>query len=90
MLLLLFLYILIPAVVAQIFIPTAELVISTGTQTNEANAEIEAQPVTVETKIPTVQHSSNTYMSFYTFYSLNHYFSFHLKHNFLFHQFFLI
>ena len=51
MLLLLFLYILIPAVVAQIFIPTAELVIPTGTQTNEANAEIEAQPVTVETKI---------------------------------------
>ena len=33
------------------FIPTAELVLSTGTQTNEANAEIQTQPVTVETKI---------------------------------------
>ena len=33
------------------FIPTAEFVISTGTQTNEANAEIQTQPVTVETKI---------------------------------------
>ena len=41
----------IPAVIAQSFIPTAELVIPTGTQTNEANAEIETQPVTVETKI---------------------------------------
>ena len=37
--------------VAQIFIPTAELVIPTGTQTNEANAGIETQQVTVETKI---------------------------------------
>ena len=41
----------IPAVIAHSFIPTAELVIPTGTQTNEANAEIETQPVTVETKI---------------------------------------
>ena len=31
--------------------PTAELVVPAGTQTNEANAEIETQPVTVETKI---------------------------------------
>ena len=45
------LYFLIPAVIAQIFIPTAELLIPTGTQTNEANAEIETQPVTTETEI---------------------------------------
>ena len=56
MLLLLFffiidLYFLIPAVIAQCFIPTAELVIPIGTQTNEANAEIETQPVIVGTKI---------------------------------------
>ena len=55
MLLLLFfiidLYFLIPAVIVQIFIPTAELVILTGIATNEANAEIETQPVTVEGKI---------------------------------------
>ena len=44
-------YFLIPAMIAQIFIHTAELVIPTGTPTNEANAEIETQPVTVETKI---------------------------------------
>ena len=35
----------------QIFSPTAELVFPTETQTNEANAEIETQTVTVETKI---------------------------------------
>ena len=33
--------------IARIFVPTAELVIPSGTQTNEANAEI----VAVETKI---------------------------------------
>ena len=42
---------LIPAVTAQIFILTAEFVIPTGTQTNEANSDIETQPVTVEAKI---------------------------------------
>ena len=33
------LYFLIPAVIAQVFTPTAKSVIPTGTQTNEANAE---------------------------------------------------
>ena len=55
MLLLLFfiidLYFLIPALIAQIFNPTAELVIPTRTQTNEANAKIETQQLTVEAKI---------------------------------------
>ena len=45
------LYFLIPAVIAQFLIPTADLLIPTGTPTNEENAEIEIQPVTVETKI---------------------------------------
>ena len=36
---------LIIAVFAQIFIPTAELVIPTGTQTNKTYAELETQPV---------------------------------------------
>ena len=40
------LYFLIPAISAQIFIPTAELVIATGTPTNETNAEIETHPLT--------------------------------------------
>ena len=35
---------------AQVFIPSSELVIPTGTQTNEASAEIETQPVTVKPK----------------------------------------
>ena len=33
------LHVLISAVIAQIFVPTTELVIPIGTQTNEANAE---------------------------------------------------
>ena len=37
--------------IAQNFIPTVELPILAGTQTNEANAEIETQPLTVENKI---------------------------------------
>ena len=45
------LYFLIPAVTAQSFIPTAELVISTGTKANEANAEIKTQIVIVETRV---------------------------------------
>ena len=45
------LYILIPVIIAQMFVPAAELVIPTRTQTNEANAEIETQPVTVEARI---------------------------------------
>ena len=36
---------------AKIFIPTVELVLQTKTETNEANAEIETQPVAVETKM---------------------------------------
>ena len=46
-----YLYFLIPAVIAHIFIPTVELVIPTGTETDETNAEIETQPVIFEAKI---------------------------------------
>ena len=42
------LYFWIHAVIVQIFITTAELVIPTETETNEANGEIETQLVTVE------------------------------------------
>ena len=44
------LYFLIPAVIAQILIPTAKLVIPTGTPADEENPEIEAQPLTAEMK----------------------------------------
>ena len=46
-----FLTFLIPAITAQIFIPTAELAVVTGTETNEANVETETQSVIVEAKI---------------------------------------
>ena len=44
------LYILIAAVIAQIFNPIAELVIRIGIPTREAEAEIEIHPVIVEPK----------------------------------------
>ena len=45
---------------------TAEVVISTETQNNEENVEIETQPVTVETKI-SFSHNLNTYLiTFFT------------------------
>ena len=54
MLLLLFfiidLYFLIPVEITQMFIPSAELIIRTGTKTNEANAQIKTEPVTVKSK----------------------------------------
>ena len=45
------LYVLVPAGIAQIFIPIAELVIPIGIPTKEAIAEIEIHPVIVEAKI---------------------------------------
>ena len=42
---------LIPAVITQIFSPTAEFTKPTGMQTNVASAEIETQPVIVGAKI---------------------------------------
>ena len=51
------LYFLIPAVIAQIFVSTAEQVETTGTSTNEANAEAETQTLTAEQKIRKVQRN---------------------------------
>ena len=45
------LYFLIPALITQIFNPTAELVIPMGILTKEAKAEMETHPRTIETKI---------------------------------------
>ena len=45
------LYFLIPAVIAQIFNPIAELVIPIGIPSKEAKVEIEIHPVIVEVKI---------------------------------------
>ena len=45
------LYSLIPAVIAQIFIVAGELVIPTGIPNKETKAEMEILPVTVKAKI---------------------------------------
>ena len=68
--------------IAQGFNSTAELAVSTVSQTNKANTEIETQPVTVEAKISKCS-TLNIYMSFYAVYSLNH--CFILSKSFLFH-----
>ena len=49
--LIIYLYFLILAVIAQIFNPIAELVIPIGTTTKEAKAGMEKHPVTVEITI---------------------------------------
>ena len=49
--LIIYLYFLILAVIAQIFNPIAELVIPIGITTKEAKAEMEKHPVTVEITI---------------------------------------
>ena len=65
------LYLLIPAVIAQIFIPTEKLVRPTGIAPNEANAEIETQPVTVEAKISKCSKNLNTFTFSYIFHLLH-------------------
>ena len=44
-------FLLVPAVIAQIFSPIAELIIPIGTPNKEAKAEIEIHPVIAEAKI---------------------------------------
>ena len=46
-----YLYFLIPVVIAKSLIHTAELIILTGKQIHAANAEIETQPVITEDRI---------------------------------------
>ena len=49
------LYLLISEVIAQVFNPTAELAITAGPPTNQANAEIETHPLTAEKKTNKMQ-----------------------------------
>ena len=62
------LYFLITAVIAQIFIPTAKLAIPTATPTNDTNAEIETQPLTAKINskkiFKVVQSLTNLFMLF--------------------------
>ena len=75
-----------------IFNPTAELVIPTKTGTNETNAEIETQPLTVEMKIKCSKQFTH-FLCFSLFKLLRFlhflHITFLLKDNILFHVSFL-
>ena len=66
------------------FNTAAELIIPTGTPTNEANQEIKTQPLTTETKIRRFSKQLKVLLTFFCFSLLNHYVLFLRKHNFLF------
>ena len=66
------LYFLIPAVIAQIFNPTAELVMYTGIPTKEGKAEIETHPVTAEVEKVTFQYDLKSCKPFCSSYSSIH------------------
>ena len=59
--------------IAQIFNPTAEFALPTGTQTNETNTEIKTQTVSVEAKISKCYTKFEYLYVFYAFHLLNHY-----------------
>ena len=84
------LYMLIPVVIAQTFNPVAELAIPTVSPTNEANADVETQPLIAEIKKENFQSNlkSCTRTFFVIFTHLIIIFLFLLKGNFLFHLFF--
>ena len=80
------LYILIPAVITQIFNLIAELVIPIGIPAKEAKSEMETYPVIVEITKVSSQYNSK----FYASYSLIYFDLFLELDNFLFHIFFLV
>ena len=61
------LYFLIPAVIAQIFIPIAELVTPIAIQTKEGKAEMQTRPVIVEIKISKGSWESEIFKEFLKF-----------------------
>ena len=62
-------YFLIPAVITQIFNPTAGLVIPTGIRAKEAKSEMETHPIAVGIKISKCSIKFETLQNFYTSYS---------------------
>ena len=76
------LYLLIPAVIAQIFNLIAELVIPIGILIKEAKVEIELHPVVLEAKI------TKLCKPFCAFYSSTKFALFLQENNFLFHLYF--
>ena len=79
-------YFLIPAIIAPISNPTAELVIPTGIPNSKKKAEIGRHPVTTEIKKKNVQSNLNSFKPFYAFCLINHYVLFLLR-DFLSHSF---
>ena len=77
---------LIPAAIAQIVNPIAELIIPTGISSKKVKALIEIHAVTVEVKI-SVQYNLELYKTFCAFYSST---LFLQENNFSFHLYLLI
>ena len=88
----------IAAAIAQIFNPIAEFVIPLGIPDNEAKAEKQTHPLTVEIKINKCEiykySKSGKYSKlsrlFYAFYSLIHSYLFLRLNNFLLHLYFSV
>ena len=81
------LFFLLPAVIAQVFNPIAELILPIGIRIKEAKAEMDTHPVIVKAKI-SVQYDIELYKPFCGFYSI--YLALFLpENNFLFRLHFL-
>ena len=79
---------LVPAGTAQIFNPTAELVVPLGIPTNKAKAEMETHPVMCKLQQTSGQYNSKLHKCFHASYSLMHFNLFIQLNDFLFHLFF--
>ena len=73
--------------IAQIVIPSAEHVMPTGTQTNEANEEIKTHPIIFGAKMSQCSTKRIYLHVFECFSSVNHYVLLLLKDHFLFRLF---
>ena len=79
--------------ITQMFNPTADFAIPAGTQTNETDAEIETEPLTLQTKRSKFS-TKFKYLRVLSYFSLIFTYSpivlFHLKDHFSSHQIFII
>ena len=66
-------YFLIPAVIAQIFNPIAEVTIPIGIPTKEVKEEIETHPVTTKAQINKCSIYFKAFQTFFAFYSTIHF-----------------
>ena len=82
------LYLLIPAAIAQIFNAIAEPVIPIGIPSKEAKAEIEMHPLSVKLKWGCIQYNLELYKPFWAFYVSVLFALFFQRNNFLFHVYF--